>query len=86
MRWKSIERLKYNDWYKKIKGEKVPGYLKKGWGKDRWQMLTRYRLGNEMRDGRYWEENKRLCGMCGTERETWEHVWNECGEWGIEKS
>jgi len=38
-----------------VKGEGVPGYLKKGWGKSRWRRVARFRLGREMRGGRYWE-------------------------------
>lgn len=30
-RWKRINNSEYNRWYKRIKGEKVPEYLKKGW-------------------------------------------------------
>lgn len=42
----------------------------------------RFRLGNEMRKGRYWKEQSRreyrLCGKC---LKTWEHVWEECRRW-----
>lgn len=49
--------------------------------------VIRFRLGNEMRGGRYWEdvENK-VCRVCGGEEETWEHVWEKCernGERGV---
>lgn len=30
--------------------------LKEGMGESRWKRLARLRLGNEMREGRYWEE------------------------------
>lgn len=41
-------------------------------------------MGNEMREERYWEEEeKRRCRLCGMERETWEHVWEGCKEWGM---
>lgn len=44
--------------------------------------MARYRLGNEMREGRYWEnENKRGCRLCGGDMETWEHMWEDCRSW-----
>jgi len=43
---------------------------------------VRFRLGNEMKEGRYWEEeDKRMCRLCGGEIESWEHVWEECRMW-----
>lgn len=30
-RWKMINKSQYNRWYKEIKGEGIPGYLRKGW-------------------------------------------------------
>ncbi|KZC05506.1 hypothetical protein WN55_06989 [Dufourea novaeangliae] len=81
-RWKNIENSKYNKWYKMVKGRGIPGYLMKGWGEGRWQRVARFRLGNEMRENRYWlEEEKRRCRICGWREETWEHVWEECMGW-----
>ncbi|EZA52130.1 hypothetical protein X777_09155, partial [Ooceraea biroi] len=58
--------------------EGIPGYLKKGWGEKRWQRVARFRLGNGMRGGRYWKEEKRReCRICGEGEETWEHVWEK---------
>lgn len=34
-RWRRIMDSRYNKWYKEIKGEEIPGYLKKGWGRGR---------------------------------------------------
>jgi len=57
-----------------------PGYLKKGWTENRWMRKARYRLGEKIKEGRYWEkEENRLCRMCEREEESWEHVWEECG-------
>jgi len=65
--------------------EGIPDYLKKGWG-ERCRKVIRYRLGNEMRKGLYWEEeNKRDCTLCGRKEETWEHVWERCRDWGYGK-
>lgn len=75
-RWERIGRSRYNRWYKEIKGEGIPGYLKKGWGESRWRRIARFRLGNEMLGSRYWEEEERIrCKFCDREKETWEHVW-----------
>jgi len=77
-----IEKSKSNRWYKEVKGEGVPGYLKKGWGESRWKRIARFRLGNEMREGRYWEgEERKKCRLCGNEEESWEHVWERCRRW-----
>ncbi|KMQ91217.1 hypothetical protein RF55_8945 [Lasius niger] len=81
-RWKKIGESKYNKWYKEVKGEGIPGYLKKGWGENRWGRVARFRLGSEMLGNRYWEaEEKITCRICGGETETWEHVWEGCREW-----
>lgn len=69
-----------------MKGPGVPGYLKKGWGDSRWQRVARFRLGNGMRGGRYWdEEEKRRCRVCGWGEESWEHVWEVCTGRGGER-
>jgi len=84
-RWRRIEKSKYNKWYGRIKKDGVPEYLRKGWGESRCQRVARFRLGNEMREGKYWEgENKRRCRMCGLGHEDWRHVWEDCGIWGAE--
>lgn len=36
--------------------------------------IARFRLGNEMRDCRYWEKEERKCRLCEWKKETWEHV------------
>ncbi|KMQ86940.1 hypothetical protein RF55_13934, partial [Lasius niger] len=81
-RWKKIGESKYNKWYKEIKEEGIPGYLKKGWGENRWGRVARFKLGSEMLGSRYWEvEEKIACRICGRKTETWEHVWEGCREW-----
>ncbi|XP_011865993.1 PREDICTED: putative golgin subfamily A member 6-like protein 6 [Vollenhovia emeryi] len=85
-RWGKIEKSRSNVWYSWIKGKGVPGYLKKGWKEKRWQRVARFRLGEEMRSNRYWEEEEnRKCRVCGREEETWEHIREECTDWGREK-
>jgi len=38
---------------------------REGWRENRWRRVTQFRLGNEMRERRYWEgEEKRLCKLC----------------------
>lgn len=78
-RWNKIEDSRYNKWYQMIKEEGVPEYLRNGWGESRWNRVARFRLGNEVREGRYWEqENRRMCRGCAREVESWEHLWERC--------
>ncbi|EZA50916.1 hypothetical protein X777_10743, partial [Ooceraea biroi] len=84
-RGEKIGESRYNAWYKRVKCEGIPGYLKKGWGESRWRRVARFRLGNEMRGGRYWEiDEERKCRLCGMELETWEHIWERC-RWSKER-
>lgn len=56
--------------------------MKKGWGESRCRRIARFRLGNEMREGKYWGEvRERECRLCGGEIESWEHVWERCRSW-----
>ncbi|XP_068994227.1 trichohyalin-like [Neodiprion pinetum] len=81
-RWEKIRESRYNRWYRLVKREGIPGYLGKGWGESRWIRVARFRLGSEMKEARYWEEEeKRRCRVCGGEEETWEHVWERCVGW-----
>lgn len=73
-RWRRIERSGYNRWYKVVKEEGVPSYLRKGWGKSRWRRVISFRLGNDIKEGKYWEREER-CRMCEVEVETWEHLY-----------
>jgi len=63
-----------------MKGEEIPNYLKKDWRKSRRRRrVETYLLGNEIREGKYWEEEeRRRCRLCSGE-ETWEHVWERLG-------
>ncbi|KYN11483.1 hypothetical protein ALC57_16363, partial [Trachymyrmex cornetzi] len=37
-------------------------------GEGRWRRVARFRLENEVREGRYWEsEEERECRLCGSE-------------------
>lgn len=66
-----IEKAKYNRWYKWIREEEVPEYLKKERKEDKWRMVARFRLeGNKMKEGLYWREEERRCKRCGTEEKT----------------
>lgn len=77
-RWEGIGNSRYNKGYKEIKEEGLPEYLRKGWGESRWRII-RFRMNNEMKGARYWEEEKkRRCRLCGMGEETWEHVLGEC--------
>jgi len=40
--------------------------------------VARFRLENEMREGRYCgKERKRECRLCKEKLQSWEHVWEE---------
>jgi len=57
----------------------VPKYLRERGKEKRMSRIARFRLGSEMREGRFWEEEeKRKCRLCGWEEETWEHVVEVC--------
>ncbi|XP_011881792.1 PREDICTED: golgin subfamily A member 6-like protein 1 [Vollenhovia emeryi] len=74
-----IRESRYNKWYKEIRTEGTPRYLKERGKEKRIRAIARFRLGNEMREGRYWEsEEERKCRMCGGEVESWEHVLERC--------
>jgi len=85
-RWEKIKGSRYNRWYSRVKGRGIPEYLKKGWKEEKWQRVAKFRLGDGMRGNRYWEgDEERKCRICGWGEETWEHVWEECTDWGVEK-
>jgi len=50
-----------------------------------WRRVIRFSLENEIREGIYWEEENRICRVCGGEVETWEHVWKGCKKGSIER-
>jgi len=78
-RVRKIRESKYNDVYKEIRTEKIPGYLRGRRKKKERIILARYRCGNEMRGGQYWREvEERKCRICGVEDETIEHVLERC--------
>jgi len=84
-----FERIqKWNRWYKEIGTMGTLRYLREKWKEER-MIRVRFRLGNEMREGKYWEdEEKRRCRICGWEEETWEDVMEVCmreGEEGEER-
>jgi len=70
-RWERIRGSKGNKWYRRIKGEGIPGYLRKGWAENRWRRVAKYRLGEGVRERNYWaSEEDRKCRMCGMEEES----------------
>lgn len=52
-RWKRTKSERFSRWYGRVKGKGILKYLEKGWGESRWKRVTRFRLRNEMREGRY---------------------------------
>jgi len=78
-RFERIQRSRWNEWYKNIRVLGVPRYLKERGKERRMVRVARFRLGSEMRGGRYWEqEEKRKCRICGWAEETWEHMMEVC--------
>lgn len=64
----------------------MPRYIKEKWNANKVRRLTRYRLGNEIKEGRYWiTEEERKCRLYQEEEETWEHIWQVCGRSEEEK-
>ena len=78
-RFERIEKSRWNKWYKEIRTVGLPRYLKEYGKEERLVRIARFRLGNEMKEGRYWErEEERRCRLCGWELESWEHVVEIC--------
>nr|XP_034195024.1 golgin subfamily A member 6-like protein 6 [Osmia lignaria] len=85
-RWEKITESRYNRWYKTIIEPGIPRYLEKGWKEERWRRVAKFRLGNEVKEAKYWEkEEERKCRLCGWEEETWEHIWERCAVGGEER-
>jgi hypothetical protein len=58
-----------------VKREGVLKYLVQGWSEKRMRRLAKFRLDNEMKEGKYWmSEEDRNYRLCGLEKETCEHV------------
>jgi len=71
-----FERIQKSRWnrYKEIGTMETPRYLRERRKEERMIRVARFRLGNELREGKYWEEEKRRCRICGWEEKMWEHV------------
>ncbi|KYN00522.1 hypothetical protein ALC62_08707 [Cyphomyrmex costatus] len=81
-----INESRYNSYYKNIKTEGLPKYLKgKRRMKDR-SIIARFRCGNELRGGQYWrEDEERRCRICYRSEENVIHMLKECTETKSEK-
>lgn len=73
-----------NRWYKEVRVLGIPKYLKENRKEGRMIRVARFKLGSEMREGRYWEGEERRCRICGWAEETWEHVVEICMREGRE--
>ena len=81
-RKEEIRKSKYNKWYKEIRTPVLPKYLEKGWKEEKWARIARFRLGNGVKEAKYWKEvEKKKCRKCGWKIEIWEHILEECNEW-----
>lgn len=82
-KWGCLREARYNRWYREVRTERLPRYLRDKGKEERRIIIARFRLGNEMLEGRYWEnEEERMCRMCGSEMESWEHVLTRCMDGG----
>lgn len=52
-REEKIREAKYNKWYKIVKEEQVPEYIREDKKEEKWRRIARFRMGNVMREGRY---------------------------------
>ncbi|XP_024883228.1 uncharacterized protein LOC112461981 [Temnothorax curvispinosus] len=74
-----IRESRYNKWYKEVIESRRPEYLERKGKEQSMIRIARFRLGNEMRSGRYWDTiEKTSCRICGAEAESWEHVLEWC--------
>ncbi|EFN67046.1 hypothetical protein EAG_02771 [Camponotus floridanus] len=84
-RFERVQKSKWNRWYKDGRVLGIPQYLYEKGKEERMIRVARFRLGSEMREGRYWEEEEgRRCRSCGWEEESWEHVVEVCMREGEE--
>ncbi|KAK5640948.1 hypothetical protein RI129_009495 [Pyrocoelia pectoralis] len=76
-----IREGRFNEKYKVLVTEDLPRYLNGMGNIQSKRIVARFRVGNEENDNKYWlEEEKRLCRLCGEERENIEHLAENCGE------
>lgn len=80
-RFERVVKSRWNRWYRDIRTVGVPRYLRNNGKEKRLTMIARFRLENEMREGRYsyWErKEKRKCRIYGCAEESWKHVVEIC--------
>ena len=76
-----IQEANYNPWYKFLLEGETPKYLETEGRKGSQKSKARLRCGNEELCNRYWEkEERKLCRICETEMETFEHLKTNCEE------
>lgn len=76
-----MRESKYNKQYKEIRKESIPIYLKESKKKKKWRRVARFRLGNEIRERKYWiKERQRLCRVCDWKRRDGSMFYGGVGE------
>ena len=77
-----VESSTFHEAYKFIRTEEVPEYLGRNWdSKAHQKTIARFRCGSICLGSRVWEEeDKKLCRLCDTERETIMHWIMNCRE------
>lgn len=63
-RYEKIKKSKWNRWYKKVRTIGLSRYLKERGEEGKIIRVARFRIENEMREGRYWEREDRRCRLC----------------------
>lgn len=70
---------RYNKRYREIREDEREEYLGAEYRGRNQKMIARFRCGNEELENSYWkEERKRICRICGEEKETIEHLIKVC--------
>ena len=70
-RWRKVVESKYNSWYRVVKEEGKPEYLKKMKKGNKWNKMVRFRMGEGVRECRYWMKEEENECVCRYERESW---------------
>ena len=60
-----MDESRYNSWYRVVKEEGKPEYLKKVKKKRKWNRMVTFRMDEGVRESRYWMgEQENVCRVC----------------------
>lgn len=78
-RWQKIIESRYNEKYIEVIVGKTPAYLEGNRKKEEVRTIARFRVGNEERNNKFWEEDeKKKCRICYLGKETLDHLRGIC--------